>query len=124
MAQVRRLEAKETLFGLGYQHAFKPATLSLDLVGTASTVETDMRSASGRAPTRTGVPRGPSGLPPCTGRMRVLAAITDPAAADASSPTSVSPPSRPRSPPRAPPQVPSGPAPSTRPPTSTPYDSA
>lgn len=40
--QVRSMKATETLFGLGYQIAVKQAKLSMDLVGTAETVATDL----------------------------------------------------------------------------------
>ena len=41
-AQIRSMQATETLFALGYQVRFKKATLSLDLVGTADKVSTDI----------------------------------------------------------------------------------
>lgn len=41
-AQVRSMEASETLFGLGYQLAFKKAKIAVDLVGTAEKVSTDI----------------------------------------------------------------------------------
>lgn len=41
-AQVRSMDAHETLFALGYQVGLKKATMSLDLVGTAGTVATDI----------------------------------------------------------------------------------
>ena len=41
-AQVRSMDAHETLFGLGYQVGFKKAKLSFDLVGTAEKVATDI----------------------------------------------------------------------------------
>ena len=43
--QVRSMKATETLFALGYQVGFKRAKLSLDLVGTAGTVDTDIAIA-------------------------------------------------------------------------------
>ena len=41
-AQVRSMNASETLFGLGYQVSLKKTRLSLDLLGTADTVTTDI----------------------------------------------------------------------------------
>jgi hypothetical protein len=41
-AQVRSMDATEKLFALGYQVGLKKAKLSLDLVGTAGTVTTDL----------------------------------------------------------------------------------
>jgi hypothetical protein len=41
-AQVRSMEASETLFGLGYQVGFKKAKIAFDLVGTAEKVSTDI----------------------------------------------------------------------------------
>lgn len=44
-AQIRSMKATETLFALGYQVGLPRATLSLDLVGTAETVDTDLAIA-------------------------------------------------------------------------------
>jgi hypothetical protein len=41
-AQVRSMHAKEHLFALGYQAALKKARISFDLVGSVSTVSTDI----------------------------------------------------------------------------------
>lgn len=41
-AQIRSMNATESLFALGYQLPLKKTRLSLDLVGTADTVDTDL----------------------------------------------------------------------------------
>ncbi|HVV85083.1 MAG TPA: hypothetical protein VHE35_18590 [Kofleriaceae bacterium] len=42
IAQVRSVDASEKMLAIGYQLGFKKARFSLDLVGTASTVSTDI----------------------------------------------------------------------------------
>ncbi len=51
--QVRRMEAKEVQFGVGYEVGAGPASLFADLVGTADKVETDLAVGDAQGTYRT-----------------------------------------------------------------------